>query len=329
MTPTTTNELDHADSSTARAALGLPRIYPGPENGIHMARPSTGPDGTDATTSTPVGAPEQAGENNPNGVPAPTTPDAAPQPDATPDADPEPGPAVDKSDEDATDSDGDSESDPAAVPGPQAATDRPERLRLAREEDKALKAAHRDGLPIPPTPNLDQLHKEYDMRPAGTAKKTAGTTRTKEAPVAPAARRGWTFIPLRSDKHVSTITAAIKGKGLESTVVGLFFEVKNGEAQQLVAAIGDYATANRKAIYDARLAVATLVMLRREFPKVTDEKAGATNKAVSGLNAAKESGKIDDWSVSIKLDGTLSWTVTTKGKGADLGAREVAAKYAA
>lgn len=130
----------------------------------------------------------------------------------------------------------------------------------------------------------------------------------------PPTKSGAKAIALKSDKHVGVVTDAL-GKLADTEQVGdhRWLWVPTADAQAVVDTLGAWSTEHSKVIYDARLAVATLVGVRRVYPKATDAKTAMTNFVVSRLNECLAASEIASWDYAIKIDGTLLLTVNKGG----------------
>lgn len=208
-----------------------------------------------------------------------------------------------------------------ALPEPYRSMPYRELATQARIECDARKAAKKAKKKVPPTPHADACDARHANGETYAGSKPVATRAKAEKAPAPVLA-GHKPIELRSDKHAALVDLVLKG--LDSHTNGLWLLVKRGEEQTVADRLAAKGSEVAKVIYDARLYAATYTMVRLAFPKVTGSRRGSGDKLIDSLNTAKVA-----WSVSIKLDGTLTYKVTD-AEGAIIvegGARQVAVVY--
>lgn len=175
----------------------------------------------------------------------------------------------------------------------------------AKTECEAAKKAKKAKKAKPATPHLDAFNARHANGETYAGSKPAGKAAKVKAAAPTLA--GHKPIELRSEKHAALVDVALNGSKLGSHTDGLWLMVKRGEEQTVADLLAAKGSEVAKVIYDARLYAATYTMVRLAFPAVTGSRRGSADKLITALNEAKA-----NWSVSIKLDGTLRYRVTDK-----------------
>lgn len=209
-----------------------------------------------------------------------------------------------------------------ALPEPYRSMPYRELATKGKAESDELRKAKKAKKKAPATPHLDALNVRHAAGEtyAGTAEQGTSTRAKKEKAPAPK-QTGFKPVELRSDKHADLVAIALDG--LDTYTEGLWLMVKRDEAQTVADRLAAKGAEVAKVIYDARLYAATYTMVRLAFPTVTGSRRGSGDKLIDALNKAKAS-----WSVSIKLDGTLTYKVVDEAGEIIVqgGARQVAAE---